>query len=215
MVCISLSESEILCIENLIALPQHLIPLPAQIVLLAQVAHIEQLLAVLLQEHWLPVHVGEGRDDEEWPPGHLSVSPDAPAPDDVGRREAVCQAVQLHVVAVLSVVRGVGLPLADVGPVALGLCFVDEGVEADYELLEEAFAELAGFEFLLGPAAACLPVLFGAHVSPDGCGHLSTKLLYLGYGDKGLLAAGHCWEVKTLRNINCGGFNLYFMSGYL
>jgi hypothetical protein len=61
---------------------------------------------VLLQEHWLPVHVGEGCDDEEWPPGHLSVSPDAPAPDDVGRREAVCQAVQLNVVAVLSVVRG-------------------------------------------------------------------------------------------------------------
>lgn len=108
-----------------------------------------------------------------------------------------------------------GLPLADVGPVALGLCFVDEGVEADYELLEEAFAELAGFEFLLGPAAACLPVLFGAHVSPDGCGHLSTKLLYLGYGDKGLLAAGHCWEVKTLRNINCGGFDLYSIGGYL
>jgi hypothetical protein len=43
-------SSEILLVEDTVALPQHLVTLDSQVVVLAQVAHVEQLLVVLLEQ---------------------------------------------------------------------------------------------------------------------------------------------------------------------
>ena len=61
---------------------------------------------------------------------------------------------------------GVEVPFGEVGPVPLFLGFVEVGVEIDDELLQEIFAELAGFHLLSGVSSLELPVFLLAEISP-------------------------------------------------
>ena len=56
--------SEIFSIEDLVAFSKDLISLSSQVKLLANIAHIEQLLAVFLEQQWSDIKVCGGSCNE-------------------------------------------------------------------------------------------------------------------------------------------------------
>ena len=95
-------RSEVFYVENFIAFFEYLVSLSAQVKFLADVAHVEKLLAVLLQQKWTHVEVSSWYGDDKWPPDHLFGDEDSPAEQYISDKEGVAESLEDDVIVILS-----------------------------------------------------------------------------------------------------------------
>ena len=65
------------------------------------VAHVKELLIVLLQKERLDSKVA-GEAQSQWPPDHCLIDEDAPGENDVTQEEGVCCSLESHIVVILA-----------------------------------------------------------------------------------------------------------------
>lgn len=75
--------SKVFDIEDLVAFLEDLISFSAQVKFFSDIAHIEQLFAVFLQQERCNVEVSGWDSDEKWPVNHTFGDKDSPAHEDI------------------------------------------------------------------------------------------------------------------------------------
>lgn len=113
---LSKHRSEVFSIEEVVALAEHHIAAIAHLVLLADIAHVEELFVVLHEELAGAVQVGADCHREERPEDELLHHVHAEHSGTEAGGEAISEGADVHVVAVLSA--------SDVSPIFLSSCAI-------------------------------------------------------------------------------------------
>ena len=94
-------ESEVLPVEDAVALTQHFLAHDSQVEVRSHVAHVKQLLVVLLEEEWCDGVVA-GEAEGTWPPHHCLIDVNAPGENNITEEDGVCCSLKAHVVVILA-----------------------------------------------------------------------------------------------------------------
>lgn len=84
-------RSEVFAVEDTVAFAEDFISLLAEVVLFANVAHIEELFVVLLKEDGPPIKISKEGYHWNWPPDHFLGHVGSPHANEVGPEEAIGQ----------------------------------------------------------------------------------------------------------------------------
>lgn len=94
--------SKVFGVEDFVAFFEDLISLSSQIEFFSDVAHVEQLLAVLLEQQWADVEVSDRHSDDKWPPDHLLCDENSPAEQYISNEERIAESFQYDIIVILS-----------------------------------------------------------------------------------------------------------------
>ena len=94
--------SEIFDIKDAVTFTQNFVSFSSEVKFLTYIAHVKQLLAVLLQKQRWNVAVNCGNSDNNWPPDHAFGDENSPAEQHIADKNGVAKPFENNIIVILS-----------------------------------------------------------------------------------------------------------------